>query len=137
VLVGDFGEGLALITPSAVGVTIDVLSLPASPLGFVYDQQGERLAVLTDDGAMHGIDPTRGEILWSTAAVTPYTEIEIGDGFDFYPSLAASDEAAYVADPKTGEVVELSLESGEVTNRFAVGGQPARIALVQASGADH
>jgi hypothetical protein len=137
VLVGDFGEGLALITPSADGVTIDIVPLPASPLGFAYDQQGERLAVLTDDGAMHGVDPARGEILWSSPAVTPYTEIELGDGFDFYPSLAASDEAAYVADPKTGEVVELNLESGEVTNRFAVGGQPARIALVQASGADH
>lgn len=137
VLVGDFAEGLALITPSADGVTIDVLALPASPLGFAYDQQGERLAVLTDDGAVHGVDPAKGEILWSTPAVTPYTEIELGDGFDFYPSLAASDEAAYVPDPKSGEVVELSLENGEITNRFAIGGQPARVALVQASGAQH
>jgi DNA-binding beta-propeller fold protein YncE len=137
VLVGNFGEGLALVSPDADGYSFDVLPLPAEPLGFAYDQQGERLAVLTDDGSVHGIDPARGEILWTTLAVTPYTEIELGDGFDFYPSLAASDEAAYVADPKTGEVVELNLESGEVTNRFAIGGQPARVALVQASGAGH
>lgn len=137
VLVGDFGGGLALISGDADDLSFDVLPLPANPLGFDFDLDGERLAVLTDDGQVHGIDPNGGEILWSTPAVTPYTEIEIGDGFDFYPSLAASETAAYVADPKEGEVVEIDLDSGEVSHRFAIGGQPARVAVTSASGATH
>jgi hypothetical protein len=137
VLVGDFGQGLALLTDVGGELTMEILPLPAEPLAFAFDHEGGRVAVLTDDGQMHGVDPEAARVLWSTPAVTPYTEIELGDGFDFYPSVAASDVAAYVADPATGEVVELRLDGGQITQRLAVGGQPARVALVMASGAGH
>jgi hypothetical protein len=137
VLVGNFGDGLALITADDGDVTLEILPLPGAPLAFEYDRDGRIVVVLTDDGAMHAIDPVAGEILWTTAAVTPYAEVEIGDGFDFYPFIAASHAAAYVADTRTGEVLELDLGSGDITNRFAIGGQPARVTLTQVSGVMH
>ena len=137
VLVGDFGAALALMTPHDAGLDIAVLPLSGEALAFTYDHLGEHVTVLTDDGQVHGVDPNAGEVLWSTPAVTPYTEIELGDGFDFWPKLAASDTALYVADPKAGEIVEIDLESGEVLHRFAIGGQPARVTLTLASGVQH
>lgn len=47
---------------------------------------------------MHAVDPVAGEILWTTDAVTPYAEVEIADGFGFYPFIASSDDAVDVAD---------------------------------------
>lgn len=137
VLVGDYGNGLALVTDVGGEITMEVLPLPSSPLAFAYDRNGENLVVLTDDGAMHAIDPAAGEILWTTDAVIPYSEVEIGDGFSFYPAITASDTFAYVADAGTGEVLELDLEDGKITNRFAIGGQPARVTLTMASGVVH
>lgn len=137
VLVGDFGQAVVFVRPDGEGASFEVLPLPAEPVGMTYDSEGEMVAVLTDDGAVHAIDPATAEILWSTAAVTPYAEISIDTGFQFYPSIAASSEAVYAPDPTTGEVVELSLEDGEETNRFAIGGQPSKVTVVSASGVAH
>lgn len=137
VLVGDFGQAVVFVRPDGEGASFEVLPLPAEPVGMTYDSEGEMVAVLTDDGAVHAIDPATAEILWSTAAVTPYAEISIDTGFQFYPSIAASSEAVYAPDPMTGEVVELSLADGTETNRFAIGGQPSRVAVVSASGVVH
>ena len=51
--------------------------------------------------------------------------------------IGTSSTAAYVADPGTGEVLELDLASGEITSRFEVGGQPARVTVTEASGIVH
>jgi hypothetical protein len=137
VLVGDFGDGLALITGAGDDLAIEILELPAAPLTFTFDDEGQRLAVLTDDGTMHAIDPAAGEVLWSTTAVTPYAEVEIGDGYAFWPAIAASDTAAYVADAPSGQVLELDLETGAISDRFEIGGQPARVTLTLARGVSH
>lgn len=137
VLVGDFGQGLALITVNGEDVAFTELALPANALSFSYDQAGEQVVVLTDDGSLHGVEPVAGALLWSTPAVTPYSAIAVDEGFALYPSLAVSDSAAYAADPATGEVVEVNLATGEVSNRFEIGGQPARVTLVLAKGVDH
>jgi outer membrane protein assembly factor BamB len=137
VLVGNFGDGLARITADGGDVAIEILPLPSTPNAFRYDGDGDVVAVLTVDGAMHAIDPAAGEVLWTTAAVTPYAEVQIGDGYEFYPFIAATDSHVYVADGGTGEVLELDLASGDITNRFAIGGQPARVTLTQASGVAH
>ncbi|MCA9877394.1 MAG: hypothetical protein KC442_06425 [Thermomicrobiales bacterium] len=137
VLVGDFGKGLALIVAGENGLEFAVLDLPAAPLAFAYDDAGAQVAVLTDDGMVHGVDPAQREILWSTPAVTPYTAVELGDGFDFYPAIAASETAVFVPDPGTGEVVEIALDNGAVTQRLNIGGKPARVTLTEAHGVTH
>ena len=43
----------------------------------------------------------------------------------------------YVADPGTGEIVVLDSASGDVVDRFDVGGRPARVAVVEVSGVSH
>lgn len=137
VLVGDFGNALVLITMNGETPSMNILDLPGDPLSFTYGRSGEDVVVLTDDGAVHAIDPVAGSILWSAAAVTPYADIEIGDGFAFYPAIAATDAYVYVPDAGTGEIVEIDRSTGQTTNRFAVGGQPARVTLTTVSGVVH
>jgi len=136
VLVGDFPDGLLLIDPAAG--TVDRIELPATPLWMTFDTEGERVAVLTDDGALHAIDPLRGEVLWSTPTRTPYSiEEDQATGYRSYPFVAAGPDAVYVPDPEAGEIVEVALDSGDVTKRITLDGEPARVALVVATGAVH
>jgi hypothetical protein len=46
------------------------------------------------------------------------------------PALAVSDKFAYVSDPRTGRVAEVSLPDLKVTGRIRVGGAPSSIAVV-------
>jgi len=135
VMVGDFPGALALIEPERGSV--ELLPLPARPLWMSFGQDGERLAVLTDDGVVHAVDPVAGQILWSTPATDAYADLGQDEGGQRYPMLAAAKDAVYVPNPTAGEIVELSLDSGRITDRFAVGGDPVRVALVQASGVTH
>jgi outer membrane protein assembly factor BamB len=134
-MVGDFPTGLLLI--DATAASMEPVTLPATPLWMAFDAGGERLAVLTDDGVVHAVDPATQEILWSTPATTAYAEFDQEDAARLYPFIAVGEDAVYVPDPGAGQVVELSLDSGEVTGRVDVGGEPARLALVAASGVVH
>lgn len=136
-LLGDFGQAVVFVRPDEDGASFEVLPLPAEPVAMTFDGDGETAVVLTDDGMMHRIDPATAQIRWSTPAVTPYREISVDTGFQFYPAIAASSEAVYAPDPTTGEVVELSVEDGTETDRFNIGGQPSRVTVVSASGMTH
>ncbi len=132
VLVGNFGQGLALIRPDAA--TLESVPLPANPLRFHFSHDGDRAIVLTADGKVHGMDPSDGQILWTTEAVAPFDAQAGGPR----PSMAVGEDMAYVSDPPNGRLVRVNLVAGAVEGSpIAVGGTPTAVVLAMAEGVAH
>jgi hypothetical protein len=133
ILVGNFGQGLALIRPA--DAELRSVPLTSTPVRFAFDHDGERLAVLTLDGKLHLLDPVSGEILWSADAVTPVDTATAGAP---RPALAVGEEIAYVTDPPAGRIVKIDLAIGRPFGTpLAIGGTPTLLALVELEGAQH
>jgi len=132
VIIGNFGDGLALVNPEAE--TFETVPLPSRPLRFAFGADGERLVVLTADGVLHALEPETGEVVGGTRVMAPFdTESEAP-----YPGLAVAEEAAFVSVPSTGEVVEIHWDETpgalEVARRIAVGGAPSGVAVLALEG---
>jgi hypothetical protein len=133
VLVGNFGQGLALIRPA--DAELRSVPLPSTPVRFAFDHDGKRMIALTLDGRLHALDPASGELLWSIDAVAPVDTATTGAP---RPSLAVGEEVAYVADPSAGQIVKIDLALGRTFGTpLAVGGTPTALALVEMDGAQH
>ncbi|WP_117238349.1 outer membrane protein assembly factor BamB family protein [Thermus sediminis] len=128
-LVGNFGQGLALVHPKEG--RLEVLPLPARPWRFAFDPEGEGLYVLTEDGRLHRLDPGTRRVVWSLEAVSPRAQGAPASG------LAVGHGVAYLTDPQKGEVVRVDLKEGKVGARLQVGGAPSGIALFQVVGVEH
>lgn len=129
VMVGNFGQGLALVRPDAE--TLQVVPLPSNPVRFLFDQSGARLVVLTLDGTVHLLQPDTGRVLASVAAVTA---MRTGEGAPPTAAMAVGAASTYITDPQAGVIVELALDQLRVTRRWTTGGTPRNIALVTATG---
>ncbi|GAA6755766.1 metallochaperone AztD [Thermus thalpophilus] len=126
VFVGNFGQALAFLEPRES--RLEVLPLPARPLRFAFDPEGEALYVLTADGHLHKVDPRARRVVGS---------LEVMAAPDAAPGLALGHGVAYVADPSRGEVVRVDLEAWRVTARLKVGGAPLYLALFEVVGTKH
>lgn len=135
VMVGDLPGGLALIDPLAE--TLAVMPLPGQPLWMDFATDGQSIAVLTSDGVLRAIDPVTRTELWSTEATTPYTSFSQEEANAFYPFISVAADRVFVPDPGTGDIVVVDMGSGEVLDRHDIGGRPARVVAVAASGIQH
>jgi len=72
-LVGNFGQGLAMLTADSQAIA--PMPLPANPLRFHFTPDGTQVIVLTADGKVHGVDPAGGTVRWSTDAVGPAARV--------------------------------------------------------------
>ncbi|KQR18748.1 PQQ-binding-like beta-propeller repeat protein [Deinococcus sp. Leaf326] len=131
-LYGNFGTGLARWTHT--DTTLTALPLPAAPLKFTFTADGQRLVVLTADGALHTLHAATGRVLQSVKIVAP---VNPTDTVAVRPTMTVGAEHTYVTSPATGEVLEVALSDLQVTRRFAVGGTPAMVTLTQAIGEQH
>lgn len=124
--IGNFGQtGLVRIDP--VAQTLTPISLPMRYSAFQLDAQtGEKIIVVTTDGAVHRLDAMTGKIEASIEAVTPF----VFRNRVPRPGLATVRNLAYVTDPAAGEVVEIDLEAMNITRRFVVEGKPVRLAVL-------
>ncbi|PZA05999.1 MULTISPECIES: hypothetical protein [unclassified Meiothermus] len=125
--VGNLGQGLALVGNSGVRV----LPLPANPLRFGFDLEGEVLYVLTADGRFLKVDPEAGRVVGSLEAIKPLPQDAPR------PGLALGHGVAYLSDPTLGQVAKVDLEAWRVAARWDVGGIPSSLALLAAEGAAH
>lgn len=132
VLVGNFGDGLALIQPDAT--VLQPVPLSAAPVRFTYDRAGARVIALTLDGQAHAVNPASGTVLWSAAAVAAVDP----SGATPRPSLTVGDSIAYLSDPTRGIVVRIDLATGNQTGApIQVGGSPSLLTLVTMEGVRH
>lgn len=123
-MLGNWGsEGLVRIDPADDALTPIELSLTVRSFA-LHPSRGGTAIVLTTNGQLHAVDPENGAVLVSTDVVP-----EFGTS-GARPALAVSDKFAYVSDPRTGRIAEVSLPDLEVTGRIRVGGAPSSIAVV-------
>lgn len=127
IMVGHFGAGLALIDP--VAHTLTTVALPTIPLAVDFDQHGEHLVVLTQDGFLHLLE-LDGEVKASLEVVAPF------DPDAPRSALAVSPAAFYVSSPITGEVLEVHYHDGklEVERRLSLPGAPGDLAVLALEG---
>lgn len=130
VIVGNFGEGIAIIDP--VAGTLRAAPLPERPTSMRFSHGGEHLVLLTADGALHVLEPAGGEVLASLELVEL---VEVVEGAP-RPGLALAEGAIFVSSPGSGEVLEVHFEDGElaVARRLPVPGMPAGIAVLALAG---
>jgi hypothetical protein len=129
--VGNFGKGLAFITPGKP--TLETMALPDAPVKMEFAASG-RLVVLTANGQLHTLDATTRSVT-ASLAVTPAVTAS-GEGA-VRPSFALLRDRAFVTSPTTGEILEVNLSSMKLERRFKVGGTPVSVAVVSAEGVKH
>lgn len=128
VLIGNFGQGIAVIDP--VALTITTHALPTNQIAGKLYEHGEFYVHLGLDGNLRSIDPTTGEVL---------AELVVsGDASaqgSIRPTLAVFGSRAYVTDPVTLVVREIDLEHFEEERHFHLTFMPSGVALMAIPGA--
>ncbi len=118
-----------LVVADAASGEATALELPAPAAARAsVDDDGNGL-VLTDDGALHLVDPEAGEVVASSEE-----RIELDDGDDAPRlSLVGGRDRAYVPDPAEGLVHEFATNDDlRLARSIDVGGQPAGLAYLGA-----
>ena len=126
VMIGNFGQGIAIIDPVARSLT--PVALPAAPAAMRFSDDGE-LVVLTLDGALHRLDSTTGEVL---ASVQVVDAVVAGQP---RPAFALIGDHAFVTDPGHGALWLVDLDHMEVETRFDLPFAPGSVAVMAIPGA--
>lgn len=126
-MVGNFGQGIALIDPAAR--TLTPIALPAAPAGMRFAEEGEVLVVLTLDGSLHTIDPATGTVLASVEVLEAWAQGEPR------PSFTHLGDHAFVLDPKHGAVWVVDLDHLEVVTHHELPFTPGSVAAMAIPGA--
>ena len=92
-------------------------------LSAAFDAHGEELFVLTYDGLLNVIHPAEGEI------EETYELVEAFDG-DTSPSFIVVGELLYLSDRVGNQIIEFSLEEGEIERTWPISGEPRSLAYV-------
>jgi hypothetical protein len=135
VMVGNWGSGLAIIRPGAA--ELQAVPLPTAPRAFSFTPDGARLIVLTNDGNVHALSPSTGQVLGMAAAVEPYTPAAAGQPPVPAPGMVVGSGVAYLTNPTIGQIVEVNTNTMTVSMRMNVGGAPTSIAMVSMTGEVH
>lgn len=117
-LVGNLGDGLALIDPKAG--TIVPVALGNAPWRFGFDRSGQFLVVLGQDGALRILDGSTQKVL-HTLPVVPARDPEAPVGTPV-PALALGSKHAFVSAPNQNAILVIDLDEGEVHQTIPVSG---------------
>ncbi len=97
---------------------------------YAFDASGRYLLVIGLGGELHVFNASdltlRGSV---PAAATAQADPLPASGIR-WPTVAAGEKFAYVADPANGTVAEVNLQTLQVTRRINVGGSPMKLALL-------
>lgn len=95
-----------------------------------FDSHGEELFVLTYDGVLNVIHAAEGEV------EETYELVEAFDA-DTSPSFIVVGENLYLSDRVGNQIIEFSLEHGEIERTWPIAGQPRSLAFVGLGVDDH
>lgn len=107
-LLGNLGEGIALIDPEAGEMR--VAPLPAHPADFDFDYEGKTALALTTDGWLRRIDLATGEQM-TQAEVMPEVEVRKGPSTHARSGFAVGAEAIYLLIAEENRLVTLDTET--------------------------
>ena len=126
VMIGNFGQGIAIIDPTARSLT--PVALPAAPMAMRFDDAGT-LFVLTGDGALHALDAASGAVRSSVSVVEAWEQGQPRPGFTLYG------DHAFVTDPAHGAVWVVDLDHMEVETHYDLPFAPSGVAVMAIPGA--
>ena len=129
--IGNHGpRGLSKIDPGRD--TMVVFSVPVAVRAFGFANDGHAIVAVTEDGQVHKISPTSGEILVSTSIIAPH---ESGTR----PALAFAPHKVIVSDHAVGTIHILN--DDDLLEEMTIGGNgiPLSMAVVgyESGGHDH
>jgi hypothetical protein len=126
VMIGNFGQGIAIIDPTARSLT--PVSLPAAPMAMRFDDAGT-LFVLTSDGALHALDAVSGAVRSSVQVLEAWGQGQPRPSFTLY------DGHAFVTDPAHGALWLVDLDHMEVETHYHLPFAPSGVAVMAIPGA--
>lgn len=122
-LIGNWGNGIVVIAHKADPVTWTPVDFGSANLSFNVTEDGKHVIALDGAGALRKFDATTG-----TAVGAPLPLVAAWAAPQMRPALGLGDGKAFVADPRTGSVVEADLTSWTKQRTLAVGGKPNSVA---------
>jgi hypothetical protein len=119
---------LATIDP--VAGTMNKLPLPDGTVehAVAIDAVSGRIVVLATNGTLFILNGASRTLQTTLAGFVPQLPSSGAKAHD----IAVAENVAYVASPTAGEVIKVDLQSGTVTERIKVSGEPSRLALLGA-----
>lgn len=111
--------------PNTTWIPVDI----GSPnRGFYIEHSGNRLIVLAGDGTLRAYSLDNGQAIGAPLQVMEaWPTMGLPAGMPT-PGLRLGDTHAYVADPRTGAVIEVDLVGWKKERTFTVGGWPSSVA---------
>lgn len=121
---GSEYTGLVRVNPQASEITsADILELGAVYCDFGFEQRdGKTVVALTRDGRVHSIDVPS----WSGHKTS---QVLVASDENCAGRLVVGEDAAYITRAATGDILELDLQTLEITRTFHVGGKPGNATL--------
>lgn len=123
-VVGNWGNGFVIIPYKEESPTWIPVDLGSANRGFLFDAKAKSLVVLAGDGSLRKFDGETGELV-GTALTGVIPAVEAGQPA---PGFSLGADVAFIADPRSGSIVEVDLEEWEVTRTIDVGGMPNSVA---------
>jgi len=125
-LVGNFGEGFAVIDP--VALTLNTYEAPGTQVGGVFFAGGTSFARLGSDGYVRTYDAAGTEL----GAVSVTNPVQSGGT---NPAITALGDLAFVTDPAQRQVMLVDLSTATVVGHLHLDVVPAGVALLAIPGA--
>lgn len=133
IVVGDSPEGLIVLDLESQTSSLLKMDTPIRTINTVNDT----VVALDANGTLHGVDAEKMAVLWSTPVAMGHSLFSPEESNMFYPFVGTGMGNVYVADPGTGAIVVVDAATGEITKTFDVGGRPARVVVIIATGFKH
>lgn len=130
---GDSPDGLIIFDLESQTSSLIAMDAPIRSIA----SASSTIVALDANGTLHGIDPEAMTVLWSTPVAMGHSEFSAEESNMFYPFIGVGAGSIYVADPGSGAIIVVNAATGEVANTIEVGGRPARVVIVTATGFEH
>jgi hypothetical protein len=123
-VIGNWGNGFAVIDPSKSPATWAAVDIGGLNLGFQVDEDTKRIYALSGDGTLRAFNGETGASVGAPLAVIDAWAPPAGTSPP-RPSLSLGHGKAYIPDPRKGAVVEVNLATWAKARTIPVGGQPS------------
>jgi hypothetical protein len=114
----------------------------ASPVSYAFAYEGEAFLILDSKGVLNILTPHEhdGETHWELAGSVDVSEEDVStmpEGMSFNMTVAQNGNYVYVSDPIAKHVLQIDLESKEITGDIELDYAPAKIAWLGIAEEEH
>lgn len=122
-IIVNWGNGIAIVDHHATPPAWTPVDFGASNVAFLVTEDGKYVVALDGAGRLRRYDAVTG-----VEAGAPLPLVEAWAAPQLRPALGLGDGKAFVADPRTGKVLEVDLATSTKQRTFDTGGMPSSVA---------